>query len=103
MDIKSLSDSLTGRAPVSQNGDLLAQLKAAGTIEAEVIQVLQDKLLLSSRLGDILTSNSLNYKVGDQLNLRLGGSEQNPVLKASPRIPGPIILDGGKNFSKAAA
>ena len=97
MDIKSLSDSLTGRPPVSQNGDLLAQLKAAGSIEAEVIKVLQDKLLLSSRLGDILTSNSLNYRVGDRFNLRLGGSEQNPILKASPKQSGPMTLISDQN------
>ncbi len=103
MDIKSLSDSLTSRPPVPQNGDLLAQLKAAGTIEAEVIKVLQDKLLLSSRLGDILTSNSLNYKVGDQLNLRLGGSEQNPVLKASPKQTGPMILTSDQNLRLSRA
>ena len=103
MDIKSLSDSLTSRPPVLQNGDLLAQLKAAGTIEAEVIKVLQDKLLLSSRLGDILTSNSLNYKVGDQLNLRLGGSEQNPVLKASPKQTGPMTLTSDQNLRLSRA
>ncbi len=103
MDIKSLNDSLTGRPPVSQNGDLLAQLKAAGTIEAEVIKVLQDKLLLSSRLGDILTSNSLNYRVGDQLNLRLGGSEQNPVLKAMPKQSGPMTLNSDQNLRLSRA
>ena len=97
MDIKILSELLTGKPAVSQTGDLLAQLKAAGTIEAEVIKVLQGKLLLSSRFGEILTTNTLNYKPGDQINLRLGGDAQNPVLKASPRIPGPVILDSGQN------
>jgi hypothetical protein len=97
MDIKSLSALLTGKPAASQTGDLLAQLKAAGTIEAEVIKVLQGKLLLSSRLGEILTSNTLNYKPGDQINLRLSGDEQNPVLKASPRIPRPVTLDSGQN------
>jgi hypothetical protein len=97
MDIKILSEFLTGKPAVSQTGDLLAQLKIAGTIEAEVIKVLQGKLLLSSRFGEILTTNTLNYKPGDQINLRLSGDAQNPVLKASPRIPGPVILDSGKN------
>ena len=97
MDIKILSELLTGKPAVSQTGDLLAQLKAAGTIEAEVIKVLQGKLLLSSRFGEILTTNTLNYKPGDQINLRLSGDAQNPVLKASPRTPGPVILDSGQN------
>jgi hypothetical protein len=97
MDIKILSEFLTGKPAVSQTGDLLAQLKTAGTIEAEVIKVLQGKLLLSSRFGEILTTNTLNYKPGDQINLRLSGDAQNPVLKASPRIPGPVILDSGQN------
>ena len=97
MDIKILSELLTGKPAVSQTGDLLAQIKAAGTIEAEVIKVLQGKLLLSSRFGEILTTNTLNYKPGDQINLRLSGDAQNPVLKASPRIPGPLILDSGQN------
>ncbi len=97
MDIKGLNDSLTGRSSFFQAGDLLAQLKAAGTIEAEVIKVLQGKLLLSSRLGEILTTNSLNYKTGDRLNLRLSGSEQNPVLKASPNQPEPVTLESSKN------
>jgi len=97
MDIKILSELLTGKPAVSQTGDLLAQLKAAGTIEAEVIKVLQGKLLLSSRFGEILTTNTLNYKPGDQINLRLSGDAQNPVLKASPKIPGPVILDSGQN------
>jgi hypothetical protein len=97
MDIKSLSELLTGKPAAAESGDLLAQLKAAGTIKAEVIRVLQGKLLLSSRLGEILTTNTLNYKPGDQINLRLGGDEQNPVLKASPVIPRPITLDSGQN------
>jgi len=97
MDIKSLSELLTGKPAAAKSDDLLAQLKTAGTIEAEVIKVLQGKLLLSSRLGEILTTNTLNYKPGDRINLRLGGDEQHPVLKASPRIPAPVTLDARQN------
>ena len=97
MDIKSLDESLPVRSTVSQPGNLLVQLKAAGTIEAEVIRVLQDKLLLSSRLGEILTSNSLNYKTGDRLIVRLAGSDLEPVLKVSPRQSGPVTIDSNQN------
>ena len=97
MDIKSLDDSLPARTPVLQSSNLLAKLKAAGTVEAEVIKVLQDRLLLSSRLGEILTSNSLNYKKGDQLTLRLAGSDREPVLKVSPRLSGPVTIEVNQN------
>jgi len=96
MDIKSLSDSLSGRPAATQASDLLAQLKTAGTIEAEVIKLLPGKLLLSSRLGEILTSNTLNFKPGDRLNLRLDTETQIPVLKASPKSAQPVSLDARK-------
>jgi len=98
MDIKIPSDLPATKPVVSQVSDLLTQLKAAGTIEAEVIKLLQgNKLLLSSRLGDILTSNSLNYKPGDRLDLRLDDSARQPVLKTSPRPAKTIILDSRQN------
>lgn len=98
MDIKVPSDLPTTKPAVSQVGDLLAQLKAAGTIEAEVLKLLPgNKLLLSSRLGDILTSNSLSYQAGDRLNLRFDDSAQQPVLKVSPRPSKPLLLDSRQN------
>ena len=98
MDIKIPSDLPATKPVVSQVGDLLAQLKAAGTIEAEVLKLLPgNKLLLSSRLGDILTSNSLNYQAGDRLNLRFDDSAQQPVLKVSPRPDKPLLLDSRQN------
>ena len=98
MDIKLPSDLPPAKPVVSQTGDLLAQLRAAGTIEAEVLKLLPgNKLLLASRLGDILTSNSLNYQAGDRLNLRFDDSAQQPVLKVSPRPPGPQVLDSRQN------
>jgi hypothetical protein len=97
MDINSLSQALTGQSATAQTTDLLVQLRAAGAIEAEVIRVLEGKLLLSSRLGDILTTNTLNYKTGDRLNIRLGGSELAPVLKVSSQKPEPVLLDSARN------
>ncbi len=98
MDIKIPSDLPATKPVVSQVGDLLAQLKAAGTIEAEVLKLLPgNKLLLSSRLGDILTSNSLNYQAGDRLNLRFDDSAQQPVLRVSPRPGKPLLLDSRQN------
>lgn len=104
MDIKISSDLPTAKPVVSQVGDMLAQLKAAGTIEAEVLKLLPgNKLLLASRLGDILTSNSLNYQAGDRLNLRFDDSAQQPVLKVSPRTPEPQVLDSRQNPELARA
>ena len=103
MDIKIPTDSVSPRPVSSQATDLLAKLKAAGTVEAEVIRQLQGKLLLSSRVGDILTSNTLNYKPGDRVSLRLDGSAQNPVLKVSSVPIKPINLDSRQHTDLARA
>ena len=97
MDIKIPNETITGRPVATQFGDLLAQLRIAGTIEAEVVKQLQGKLLLNSRLGQILTTNSLSYRPGDRLDIRLVDSEQGPILKASPRRTGPVTLDSAQN------
>lgn len=103
MDIK-ISSELPPTKPVVSPGDLLAQLKAAGTVEAEVMKQLQGKqLLLSSRLGEILTANSLSYKSGDRLILRLDDSTGQPVLKASPGTEKPTVLDSRQNPELARA
>ncbi len=53
----------------------------AGTIEAEVIKVLQGKLLLSSRLGEIMTTNTLNYKPGT----KSPAASETPTVKSLPQ------------------
>ena len=81
-----------------QPGDLLAQLRAAGTLEAEVVRLLRDnQLLLNSRLGQIRTQNSLDYRVGDRINLRLDESSGQAVFKTSRAEARPILLDGRSN------
>ncbi len=98
MDLKIPNELPRLNPAVKQVGDLLAQLKAAGTIEAQVVKLLKDnQLLLTSRLGQILTSNSLDYKPGDRVNLRLDESSGQPVLKASPAAVKPIRLDSREN------
>lgn len=94
MDLK-IPSQLPGLKPApAPIGDLLNQLRAAGTVEAEVIKLLKDnQLLLSSRLGQILTSNALKYRVGDRVNLRLDESSGQAVLKASPPLDKPLKLD----------
>ena len=84
MDINLPSELTNPRPSTAAGGDLLAQLRAAGTIEAEVIKVLKDSLLLSSRLGEILTRNTLNYKTGDRLYLRLDERRPPTVMTPEP-------------------
>ena len=104
MDIKIPSDLPTPKPAVAQVDQLLAQLKAAGRIEAEVVKLLHNnQLLLSSRLGDILTSNNLNYRAGDRIYLRLDDSSGQPVLKTSPRAAAATILDSRQNPELARA
>ena len=93
MDINLPSDLIKPGPASASSGDLLAQLRAAGTIEAEVVKVLQDSLLLRSRLGDILTRNTLNYRAGDRINLRLDERGPAPVLKSSPAPAKPVARE----------
>lgn len=93
MDINLPSELTSPRSSTAAAGDLLTQLRAAGTIEAEVIKVLQDSLLLRSRLGEILTRNTLNYKPGDRLYLRLDERGPTPVLKSSPAESRPVAIE----------
>ncbi|MDH3535243.1 MAG: flagellar hook-length control protein FliK [Gammaproteobacteria bacterium] len=96
MDINFPTDPIDPTAVASRVPNLLAQLRAAGTVEAEVIRLLQGQLLLSSRLGEILTRNTLDYKPGDRINLRLDESASHPVLKTSPAPRKPISLDSAQ-------
>ena len=96
MDINFSTDSINPRVASSPVPDLLAQLRAAGTVEAEVIRLLQGQLLLSSRLGEILTRNTLDYRPGDRISLRLDESAGYPVLKASPAPRERINLDSAQ-------
>lgn len=94
MEIKNSSDLSGAQTGITRVSDLLTQLKAAGSIEAEVVKLLQDnKLLLNTRLGQILTSNKLHYRPGDRVILRLDDSGQQPVLKVSAPAVKSVSLD----------
>lgn len=95
MEIRNSSDMPGAQPGITRVSDLLTQLRAAGSIEAEVVKLLQDnKLLLNTRLGQILTSNKLHYKPGDRIILRIDDSGQQPVLKVSAPAVKPVSLDG---------
>ena len=84
MDIKIPSEPSSVRAASVQVGDLLSQLRVAGTVEARVVKLLnENQLLLNTRLGQILTSSTLDYRAGDRIKLRLDESSGQAVLKAS--------------------
>ncbi len=89
MDIDRLNPLPQARVATGDVGDLLGRLQAAGSVEAEVIRVLKDQLLLRSELGEILTRNRLELRPGDRLRIRLAGSDSEPVLRVSPAPPRP--------------
>ncbi len=94
MEIKNSSDLPGAQPGTTRVSDLLTQLRAAGSIEAEVVKLLQDnKLLLNTRLGQILTSNKLHYRPGDRVILRLDDSGQQPVLKVGAPAVKSVSLD----------
>ena len=91
MEIKQPAD-LPQRSPGLQTRDLLSLLRAAGTIEAEVLELLPHQLLLKTSLGQILTSNRLPFEAGDRILLRLDRNGEQPVLKASQAPVRPRVL-----------
>ena len=103
MEINRLSNVSSGNPTASQPPDLLSRLRAAGTIEAVVVRQLGDQLLLDSRLGAILTSNRLDYRVGDRLLLSLAGDPDRPILKSRRQSTTPVSLDRGQHPALAQA
>ncbi len=89
MDIDRLNPIPGPRPAAGDIGDLLGRLRAAGSVEAEVIRVLRDQLVLRSALGEILARNRLDLRPGDRVRIRLAGSATEPVLRvrAAPQPP----------------
>lgn len=92
MDIDRLTPIPDTRPAASDVSDLLGRLRAAGSVEAEVIRVLKDQLLLRSELGEILARNRLDLRPGDRVRIRLAGNPSAPVLRVSPAPPKPISV-----------
>lgn len=96
MDIKVPNQTPSGGPPTAAAGDMLQRLQVAGSIEAEVVRVLADRLLLRTDLGEILTRNTLRYQEGDRVKLRLDDTAATPVLKVSAVNPRPISLESSR-------
>ncbi len=92
MDIDRLNPTPDARPAGGGIADLLARLRAAGSVEAEVVRVLREQLLLRSELGEILTRNRLDLRPGDRVRIRLAGSVADPVLRASPAPERPVTI-----------
>ncbi len=59
---------------------------------ARVSVVNQGQAVLLTRLGQVTTANALDLKTGDHIQVRAGGTEQQPVLKISQPLPRPTTL-----------
>ncbi|MFT7555814.1 MAG: hypothetical protein ACI9LO_002137, partial [Planctomycetota bacterium] len=73
--------------------DLLAQLKSAGTLDAQISKVVDGGLLLSTRLGDLFTNNSPGLKSGDKLQLQYTERDSKPILRATKLETQPIRIN----------
>ena len=102
MDIPRILEPNTGANNRSSSTvDLIRQLTQLGSIEARVATVVRGQAILLTQLGQIASTNALNLKAGDLIQIRAGGSEQNPVLKVSKATEKPVILDTSKHASLA--
>ncbi len=103
MEINRFSDVSNSKPASSRPADLLARLRAAGTIEAVVVRQIGEQLLLDSRLGSILTSNRLDYRPGDRLLLSLSGDPERPVLQSRRQPAATVTLERGQHPALAQA
>ncbi len=60
---------------------------------ARVSAVNQGQAILLTRLGQITSTNALDLKAGDQIQIRAAGTEQQPVLKVSQVPQRPVTLN----------
>ena len=74
--------SLKGNVPATSL-DVLNRLQQLGSITANVVSVMNKEALLSTCLGKIRTSNALDLKAGDTIQIRLDANNQSPTLKVT--------------------
>ncbi len=103
MDISGLSNLL-----INQNSQqllpatLFDRLAQQGPIQASVASISKGQAVLTSQLGQILTANTLDLKVGDQLSIRSDSNSHRPTLKVSLLPQQPITLNRSNNKSLAS-
>jgi len=79
--------------------ELFLKITQLGSIEAKVALIEKGQALLTSRLGQIISSNTLDLKQGDRLSLRPGEDPQSPVLKITKLPNRPVTLNSTTNPS----
>ena len=93
--LKSQVSQLTSQ-PVSA-ATLFEQLAQAGSVQARVALINHTQTVLTSALGQILTSGSPELRVGDRLTLSLDSNSRTPTLKIDNIIRSPVNLDISRN------
>ena len=89
MDISKIPDNLSNTTSRQLSpAELFRQIARLDSIEAKVALIEKGQALLTTRLGQIISSNALDLKQGDRLSLRAGDNAQNPVLKIT-KLPTP--------------
>ncbi|MEM7561686.1 MAG: flagellar hook-length control protein FliK [Pseudomonadota bacterium] len=87
MEIKALIDVSGSQQRLPVNSDWLNLLRQLESLEASVARQRSGELVLRTLLGDLLLKNSLGFKQGDRLAIRLDESRATPILKVAPAIP----------------
>lgn len=97
MDIIKLPPASAANNPVADpKSDLLNRLQQLGSIPARVVSIDNGQASLMTRLGEITGKNALKLKVGDTIQIKLGGDKQNPVLKVAPALDQGSLLPANK-------
>ncbi|NNE62509.1 MAG: hypothetical protein HKN34_00360 [Gammaproteobacteria bacterium] len=102
MDISVLSNQPSGREsrPILPE-TLFQRLSQLGSIQASVASISKGQAVLSTQLGQILTANALDLKVGDRLIIQSNNNSQQPTLKISQISKQATVLNSTANQSLA--
>ena len=76
-----------GQIRPSVSPDWMDLLRQLDSLEARVTSRLSGELILKTVLGEILAKNTLGFKNGDRLMIRLDESRPVPTLKVAPSLP----------------
>ncbi|MFT5224615.1 MAG: hypothetical protein ACI8XX_000360 [Polaribacter sp.] len=97
MEISHLPSTVPSKSNIADAPvNILNRLQQLGSVPARVVSVTNGQATLSTRLGEITSSNALKLKAGDTVQIRLDSDGKKTVLKVTPSQDQVTLLAANK-------